>query len=187
MSYHVLYCRTWEMSSIDQDLWHGSRPSWPLGVYMYVVLSLQWRNVKIFKKPILAHYKWETRGRMQPRGIRIVYEMNFTFCVLLVYNDNGSVQTLCITRVSAWCKVFAQTHCHYKPTIHKAWNSFYIFTLFSCVWILFYQSLSWKWLCFSWKSNGMHSKWKSLEKIVLCDSNLVIIDTKQKSIFHRVL
>ena len=72
MSYHVLYCRTWEMSSIDQNLWHGSRPSWALGVYMYVVLSLQWRNVKIFKKPILAHYKWETRGRMQPRGIRIV-------------------------------------------------------------------------------------------------------------------
>ena len=26
----------------------------------------------------------------------------------------------------------------------------------------------------------MHSKWKSLEKIVLCDSNLVIIDTKKK-------
>ena len=29
----------------------------------------------------------------------INYEMNFTLCVLLVYNDNGSVQTLCITRV----------------------------------------------------------------------------------------
>ena len=84
-------------------------------------------------------------------------------------------------------KVFAQTHCHYKPTIHKGWNSFYIFTLSSCVWILFYQPLSWKWLCFSWKSEGMHSKWKSLEKIVLCDSNLVIIDTKKKKIFHRVL
>ena len=102
------------------------------------------------------------------------YEMNFTLCVLLVYNDNGSVQTLCVM-----FKVFAQTHCHYKPTIHKGWNSFYTLTLFSCVWILFYQSLSWKWLCFSWKSNGMHSKWKSLEKIVLCDSNLVIIDTKK--------
>ena len=25
--------------------------------------------------------------------------MNFPLCVLLVYNDNGSVQTLCITRV----------------------------------------------------------------------------------------
>ena len=33
----------------------------------------------------------------------INYEMNFTLCVLLVYNDNGSVQTLCITRVSAFC------------------------------------------------------------------------------------
>ena len=29
--------------------------------------------------------------------------MNFTFCVLMVYNDNGSVQTLCITRVSVLC------------------------------------------------------------------------------------
>ena len=28
-----------------------------------------------------------------------IYEMNFTLCVLLVYNDNGSVQTLCITCV----------------------------------------------------------------------------------------
>ena len=28
-------------------------------------------------------------------GIVVIYEMNFTFCVLLVYNDNGSVQTLC--------------------------------------------------------------------------------------------
>ena len=25
----------------------------------------------------------------------------------------------------ALCKVFAQTHCHYKPTIHKGWNSFH--------------------------------------------------------------
>ena len=33
----------------------------------------------------------------------VIYEMNFTLCVLLVYNDNGSVQTLCITRVSALC------------------------------------------------------------------------------------
>ena len=93
--------------------------------------------------------------------------MNFTLCVLLVYNDNRSVQTLCITRVSVFC-----TKClhrpiviNYKPTIHKGWNSFYIFTLFSCVWILFNQSLSWKWLCFSWKSDGMHGKWKSIENI----------------------
>ena len=40
--------------------------------------------------------------------------MNFTLCILLVYNDNGSVQTLYTQR--ALCKVFAQTHCHYKPT-----------------------------------------------------------------------
>ena len=124
----------------------------------------------------------------QLQNVWVVYKMNFTLCVLLVYDDNGSVQTLNLHNARyVQYKVFAQIHCHYKPTIHKGWNSFYIFTLFSCVWNLFYQSLSWKWLCFSWKSNGMHSKWKSLEKIVLCDSNLVIIDTKKKSIFHRVL
>ena len=94
------------------------------------------------------------------------------FVYMLVYNDNGSVQTLCITRVSALC-----TKCLHRPIviinqhIHKGWNSFYIFTLFSCIWILFFQSLSWKWLCFSWKSDGMYNKWKSLEKIVLCDSH----------------
>ena len=49
--------------------------------------------------------------------------MNFTLCVFLVYNDNGFVQTLCT--VSALCKVFAQTHCNYKSTIHKGWNSFH--------------------------------------------------------------
>ena len=32
---------------------------------------------------------------------------------------------------------------------------------------------------FLWKSNGLHSKWKILEKIVLCDSKPVIIDTKK--------
>ena len=29
--------------------------------------------------------------------------MNFTLCVLLVYNDNGSVQTLCTYRANAIC------------------------------------------------------------------------------------
>ena len=38
--------------------------------------------------------------------------MNFTLCVLLVYNDNGSVQTLCITRVSALC-----TKCLHRPIV----------------------------------------------------------------------
>ena len=41
-----------------------------------------------------------------------IYEMNFTLCVLLVYNDNGSVQTLCITRVSALCK-----KCLHRPIV----------------------------------------------------------------------
>ena len=40
------------------------------------------------------------------------YEMNFTICVLLVYNDNGSVQKLCITRVSALC-----TKCLHRPIV----------------------------------------------------------------------
>ena len=39
--------------------------------------------------------------------------MNFILCVLLVYDENGSVQT------RVMYKVFAQTHCHCKPTIHK--------------------------------------------------------------------
>ena len=30
----------------------------------------------------------------------------------------------------------------------------------------------------------MHSKWKILGKIVLCDNNLVIINTKEILIFH---
>ena len=38
--------------------------------------------------------------------------MNFTLCVLLVYNDNGYVQTLCITRVSALC-----TKCLHIPIV----------------------------------------------------------------------
>ena len=41
-----------------------------------------------------------------------IYEMNFTLCVLLVYNDNGSVQTLCITRVSA-----LSTKCLHRPIV----------------------------------------------------------------------
>ena len=36
-------------------------------------------------------------------AVSIIYEMNFTLCVSLVYNDNGSVQTLCITRLSELC------------------------------------------------------------------------------------
>ena len=41
-----------------------------------------------------------------------IYEMNFTLCVLLVYNDNGYVQTLCITRVSALC-----IKCLHRPIV----------------------------------------------------------------------
>ena len=46
------------------------------------------------------------------RHVDDIYEMNFTLCVLLVYNDNGSVQTLCITRVSALC-----TKCLHRPIV----------------------------------------------------------------------
>ena len=43
-------------------------------------------------------------------------------------------------------KVFAYIHSHYKPTIQKRWNSFYIFTctFFMCVLVVFYQSQSLK-------------------------------------------
>ena len=45
----------------------------------------------------------ENSVNMGENNTILIYEMNFTLCVLLVYNDNGSVQTLCITRFSALC------------------------------------------------------------------------------------
>ena len=59
--------------------------------------------------------------------------MIFTNFILLVYIDNGSVQTLCIRRVMF--KVFAQSNCQYKPKIHKGWNWFNYIIL--CVSITF--------------------------------------------------
>ena len=41
-----------------------------------------------------------------------IYEKNFTLCVLLVYNDNGSVQTLSITGISVLC-----TKCLHRPIV----------------------------------------------------------------------
>ena len=38
--------------------------------------------------------------------------MNFTLCVLLVYKDNESVLTICITRVSVLC-----TKCLHRPIV----------------------------------------------------------------------
>ena len=38
--------------------------------------------------------------------------MKFTLCVSLVYNDNRSVQTLCITCVSALC-----AKCLHRPIV----------------------------------------------------------------------
>ena len=63
--------------------------------------------------------------------------MNFTLCVLLVYNVNGSVPaTLYITRQRALCKVFSQTHWHYKPTIKTRQRA----TLLLHTWIYFCRS-----------------------------------------------
>ena len=42
----------------------------------------------------------------------IIYEMSFTLCVLLVYNDNGSVQILCITLISTLC-----IKCLHRPLV----------------------------------------------------------------------
>ena len=110
--------------------------------------------------------------------------MNFTLCVLLVYNDNGSVQTLCITRVSAFC-----TKCLHRPIviINQQYTKgeihfiyLHYFHVFGFCFMDHYHGNG----CVSLeKSNGMHSKWKSLEKIVLCDSNLVIIDTEKNQYF----
>ena len=113
--------------------------------------------------------------------------MNFTLCVLLVYNDNGSVQTLCITRVSALC-----TKCLHRPIviINQQYTKgeihfiyLHYFHVFEFCFIDRYHGNG----CVSLENPTVCTVWKSLEKIVLCDSNLVIIDTKKKSIFHRVL
>ena len=59
----------------------------------------------------------------------VIYERNFTLCVLLVYNDNGSVKTLCIAHVSAlWTKCLhiditsfytkVYLHCFYVYGLH---------------------------------------------------------------------
>ena len=59
------------------------------------------------------------------------------------------------------------TKCLYRPivTINQQYTNcevHYIYLhIFLCVW--FYKSLSLNWPCFSWKSNGMRSKWKSLQ------------------------
>ena len=69
-------------------------------------------------------------------GPGLIYEMNFTLCVLLVYNDNGSVQTLCITRVSALC-----TKCLHRPIViinqqytkgEIHFTAVYIYIIFLC-------------------------------------------------------
>ena len=127
--------------------------------------GVMWLDSTTMKVWALLHVFLMLGASLFVTALQLFMKWISPFVYILVYNDNGSVQTLCITRVSALC-----TKCLHRPIviinqyIHKGWNSFYIFTLFSCVWILFYQSLSWKWPCFSWKSNGMHSKWKSLEK-----------------------
>ena len=108
--------------------------------------------------------------------------MNFTLCVLLVYNDNGSVQTLCITRVSALC-----TKCLHRPIVivnqqYTKGEIYFIylhyFHVFGfCFFFNRYHgndcvSLEYPTVC---TINGRAKK-----KRVLCDSNLVIIDTKKK-------
>ena len=65
-------------------------------IYMLLIGSMGWLENATFYCQTSNHY----------------YEMNFTLCVLLVYNDNGSVQTLCITRVSALC-----TKCLHRPIV----------------------------------------------------------------------
>ena len=117
----------------------------------------------------------------------IIYEINFTLSVLLVYNDNGSVQTLCMKRISI--SVLC-TKCLHRPIviINQQYTKreiqfiyLHYFHVFGFCFINGYHGNG----CVSLENSTVcNSKWKSLEKIVLCDSNLVIIDTKKKSIFH---
>ena len=71
------------------------------------------------------------------RAYCVIYEMNFIFVVLLVYNDNGSVQTLCITYVSTLCtkcvhRLFVIIHQQYtKDEIHFIYlHGLYVFGLY---------------------------------------------------------
>ena len=74
------------------------------------------RSVKPFTLPIAHWMVWRSSalGDVQQitQFLKVLYEMNSILCVLLVYNDNGSVQTLCITRVSALC-----TKCLHRPIV----------------------------------------------------------------------
>ena len=62
--------------------------------------------------PYIISYIQSCRVIISTIYVRLFYEMDFTLCVLFVYNDNGSVQTLCITRVSALC-----TKCLHRPIV----------------------------------------------------------------------
>ena len=109
------------------------------------------------------------------------YEMNFTYCVLLVYNDNGSVQTLCITRVSALC-----TKCLHGPIviINQQYTKgeihfiyLHYFHVFGFCFINRYHGNG----CVSLENPTVYTvNGRAKKKIVLCDSNLVTIDKKKK-------
>ena len=117
----------------------------------------------------------------------ITDEMNFILCVLLVYNDNGFVQTLCITRC---CSGALCTKCLHRPIviinqqytkdeIHFIYlHSVYVFGL------CFINRSLWK-RCIYFES-PMVCTVKIPGKIILYDNNLVIINTKTISIFHGV-
>ena len=89
----------------------------------------------------------------------VTYEMNFTLCVLLVYNDNGSVQTLCITRVSAFC-----TKCLHRPIV--VINQQYTKGEIHFIYLHYFHVFE---FCFIDRYHG--NGWVSLENPTVCTVN----------------
>ena len=79
------------------------------------------------------------------------------------------MQTLCITRVSALC-----TKCLHRPIV-----ILYIYIIFMCLdCVLSITSI--EMVVFLLKIKRYAQQMEDPRKIVLCDSNLVIIDTQKK-------
>ena len=104
--------------------------------------TLEWCKISILASD--SHFTIHT-FIYKITGIKLCMSLFMKWISPFVYCCFIMTMGLCkhfITRVMY--KVFAQNNCHYKPTIHKGWNSFYIFTLFIYDWIVFHQSQSLK-------------------------------------------
>ena len=81
-----------KMGNLSLLLWHNIQAN----IYQLILLQMSHLITIISHTIILCiHIKFNYAAA----PFTYTYEMKFTLCVLLVYNDNGSVQTLCITRL----------------------------------------------------------------------------------------